>query len=451
VDEYGNSNMSVFVNFTSGYTALYPRKDHTADSLLDNLFALYATYGKFDQIHTDPGSDICSQAVAQLNAWFGVTHQTSLVNVHTSNGVENTNGRILRFLRTLVAEKQIQKRWSKPSVLLAIQFHLNDSLNSEFGVRPFDAMFGTEAGAYFHLPTAMAPAVASTERLKLLNEDLQLVRELCYKHKSKVIEGRLPDSPSHNKFSPGDLVLLHVEKPRATKLSPVYAGPFEVIRHYQNDVTCKHLVLHYVEKFHVSKLGMFHGTAEDAFKMALLDRDQHVVLHIDAHRGVPSHRTGMEFGTRFADGDYIWLPYSKDISTTEAFEKYCRQLTELQFLLITVKEAQIRVKLLNTTMVPAIPMQEFYLDLRYFGEKYYDDFQDVVPDAYSRRYFFLARFGTFQDSRQLKIDVRVPLRKQTILFNGYAYALYGKQLELPLDSVLVDADFAKRTPCVLSK
>jgi hypothetical protein len=196
---------------------------------------------------------------------------------------------------------------------------------------------------------------------------------------------------------------------------------------------------------------MFHGTAEDGFKMALLDRDQHIVLLIDAHRGVPSRRTGMEFGTRFADGDYLWLPYSTDIATTEAFEKYCRSLTELQFLLLTVKEAQIRVKLLNTNVVPAIVAQEFYLDLRYFGETYYDTFQDTTADAYSRRYFFLARYGQFHDARQLKIMVLIPLRKQTILFNGYSYALYGQQRELPQDGVLVDAEFAKHTPCVLSK
>ena len=452
VDEYGNSNLSVFVDLTTGQTALYPRKDHSADSLLDNLFVFYATYGKYDEIHTDPGSDICSQAVELLNAWFGVTHQTSLVDVHTSNGVENTNGRILRFLRTLVAEFGIKKKWSKPSILYAIQFHLNDFLNSEFGIRPFDATFGTESGAYFLLPTSMPPHVASNERLKLLNDDLRLVRELSYKHKAKIIESRLPSNPvSQNKFQPGDLVLYHVVKPRVSKLSPVYAGPFEVLSHYQNDVSCRHLVLHYVEKFHVDKLGMFHGTPEDGFKMALLDRDQHVVLLIDAHRGVPSRRTGMEFGTRFADGDYVWLPYSTDIASTEAFEKYCRRLTELQFLLITVKEAQIRVKLLNTNVIPAIPTTEFFLDLRYFGEKYYDDFQDTTADAYSRRYFFLARFGQFQDTRHIKIPVLIPLRKQTVLFNGYAYALYGTQKELPPDGVLVDAEFSKHTPCVLSK
>jgi RNase H-like domain found in reverse transcriptase len=452
VDEYGNSNLSVFVDLTTGQTALYPRKDHSADSLLDNLFCFYATYGKYDEIHTDPGSDICSQAVELLNAWFGVTHQTSLVDVHTSNGVENTNGRILRFLRTMVAEFGIKKKWSKPSILYAIQFHLNDFLNSEFGIRPFDATFGTDSGAYFLLPTSLPPHVASNERLKLLNDDLRLVRELSYKHKAKVTASRLPSNPiSQNKFQPGDLVLYHVAKPRVSKLSPVYAGPFEVLSHYQNDVSCRHLVLHYVEKFHVDKLGMFHGTPEDGFKMALLDRDQHVVLLIDAHRGVPSRRTGMEFGTRFADGDYIWLPYSTDIASTEAFEKYCKRLTELQFLLITVKEAQIRVKLLNTNVIPAIPTTEFFLDLRYFGEKYYDDFQDTTADAYSRRYFFLARFGQFQDTRHIKISVLIPLRKQTAIFNGYAYALYGTQKELPPDGVLVDAEFSKHTPCVLSK
>jgi hypothetical protein len=278
------------------------------------------------------------------------------------------------------------------------------------------------------------------------------VRDLSFKHKARMVGTRvLISPPGANQFQSGDHVLYHTGKQRDNKLSPSYAGPFEVLSHYQNDVTCRHLILHYIEKFHVSRLGMFHGSADEAAKMAMLDKDQHVVLSIDAHRGVPSRRMGMEFGVRFADGDYLWIPYSTDISTTEAFAKYCATQPELKFLLLTVKDIQIQVKLLNTTVLPPILKQEFFLDLRYFGEQFYDFFQDKVEDAYSKSYYFLAHYTDFHDSKSLKVRVSVPLRKQVIVFNGYAYALYGQVSQLPLNGTLVDAAFAALFPCVLQK
>ena len=450
-DDQGYNCLSVFIDLTTGQTALYPQKNHSADSLVDSLFSYYATYGRYDELHTDPGSDVCSAAVKQLNAWFKVFHRTSLVDVHTSNGVENTNGRILRFLLTLIAEKQVQKIWGRPSVTMAIQFHLNDTINSEYGVRPFDSTFGTEAGAYFLLPTGLPPAAAAAERLKALNEDLLIVRDLSYKHRSMVIAKRQPHAiKPQNRFQPGDLVLFDVGRPKASKLSPNYAGPFEVINQTKNDVTCRHVVLHFMQKFHVSKLGMFHGTPEEAQRMAMLDKNQHVVLFINAHRGVPSHRSGMEFGTQFADGDYIWLPYSTDISATEAFEKYCSSKHELQLLLLTTTEAQKRMKELNSMQLPLIINQKFYLPLRYFGEKFYDSLQDLFKDAYSQEYYYQAVYENFTDNRRLKVKVSVHVRSLKLIFNGVAYALYGQQDELPNGAVLVDREFLKNNPAVLN-
>jgi hypothetical protein len=198
----------------------------------------------------------------------------------------------------------------------------------------------SQALTIFSLPRCPASRCQRTPQAFERRPSSGLRTLVKYKHKAKITNFRLPnESVTQNKFQPGDLlVLFHFAKPRVSKRSPVYAGPFEVLSHYQNDVSCRHLVLHYFEKFYVDKLGMFHGTPEDGFKMAFLDRDQHVVLYIDAHRGVPSRHTGMEFGTRFADGDYLWLPYFTGIASTKAFETYCKRLTELQFLLITVKK-----------------------------------------------------------------------------------------------------------------
>ena len=74
------------------------------------------TFGVYDQIITDPGSDIMSQVVTQLNQWMGVVHLISLVGRHESKGVEGTNKQILRHIRTLVADERCIKKWGRPFI-----------------------------------------------------------------------------------------------------------------------------------------------------------------------------------------------------------------------------------------------------------------------------------------------------------------------------------------------
>jgi hypothetical protein len=306
-------------------------------------------------------------------------------------------------------------------------------------------------GAYFLLPQDLPPAAAASARLKALDEDLLIVRDLSYKHRAAIIEKRQkPNDRPQNIYQPGDLVLRDVGRPKESKLSPNYAGPYQVVSQTKNDVTCKHIVLHFIEKFHVTTLGMFHGTPEEAHRMALLDKNQHVVRYIDAHRGEPTHRTGMEFGTRFEDGDYLWLPYSKDISDTSAFARYCSSKLELQFLLLTARQAQKRIAELNAKVIPIEYLhRKFYLPLRFFGENFYDSFQDLFKDAYSTDYYYKAVYTDYHDLARRKIIVTVPDRSLKLILNGAQVAMYGQQEELPRNAIIVDRDFLKNNPAVL--
>ena len=44
---------------------------------------------------------------------------------------------------TLVYDENIKDNWSDPSIICLITFFLNDMVNSESGIRPFDAIFGS--------------------------------------------------------------------------------------------------------------------------------------------------------------------------------------------------------------------------------------------------------------------------------------------------------------------
>ena len=120
-DELGNTCLDVIVDLHSHHVQIYPRKTHQAEELARNLFSYYMTFGTYDQIITDPGSDIMGKAVTQLNAWLGLEHLVSVVGRHESNGVEGTNKQIIRHIRTLVHDERrsIQsgdtQKYTKPS------------------------------------------------------------------------------------------------------------------------------------------------------------------------------------------------------------------------------------------------------------------------------------------------------------------------------------------------
>ena len=59
----------------------YPVPEHSALYVAQSLNSFRVTYGHYDELATDPGSDMYLQ-------WIGTSHRVSLVDVHTSNGVE---------------------------------------------------------------------------------------------------------------------------------------------------------------------------------------------------------------------------------------------------------------------------------------------------------------------------------------------------------------------------
>ena len=90
-DKNGNTHLVVIVDHFKKYAWGWVAKDYTAISIATALFVYYCTFGVFDEVYTDPGSNILSEVVEQLNKWLQVKHVVALVDRHESNGVEGTN------------------------------------------------------------------------------------------------------------------------------------------------------------------------------------------------------------------------------------------------------------------------------------------------------------------------------------------------------------------------
>ena len=71
---------------------------------------------------------------------------------------------------------RVPKKWSDPTILSLVLFAINDGVNSETGVRPLDAMFGSEDSPYFRLPDSTDPSSITSAWVRGLDEDLRHIR-----------------------------------------------------------------------------------------------------------------------------------------------------------------------------------------------------------------------------------------------------------------------------------
>lgn len=147
------------------------------------------TYGSYDVLRSDPGSDILSQAVDAINKRWQLGRVVSLVDRHESNGNERLNQELLRHLRTLLCDERAMDCWDDDDYLGFVNFTINDQVNREIGMTPFIATFGDRDAAYFVLPEVDRDAPKHAKAyIDNLNKSLELVRTLNAEHQKKYIK-----------------------------------------------------------------------------------------------------------------------------------------------------------------------------------------------------------------------------------------------------------------------
>jgi hypothetical protein len=453
-DKHGNEYVNVVVVHATKLVALYPSPDKSAKAMALALFRFFATYGVYEELLSDPGSDLTSDVVKQLTAWYGVRHVFSLVDRHQSNGVEGTNKSILRHLRALIADERVKDRWSEPSVLCLVQYMLNSQVSHETGMVPFHAHFGTEDGTYLKLPETASASKSTQEFVRLLDEDLRALWAISKKHQDELVAKRgLNDAPHlQNQYQPGDLVLLQRDPsaPLPEKLAMRYTGPYEVIAQSKNDVSCRHLCVKTVHTFHVERLKIFHGGREAAERIARLDHDQYEIVDILYYRGSPDTRTTMEFFIRFADGDERWVTWSKDLFDSLPYEAFCRAHPPLFPLIFSVKEAQRRIVELNARPIDEVaPGLKIFVDLRSRGNSaWYNSIG--LPDSEKRTYVLHCTYGNWVGRQHRKIALYCTLMKVEYVVDHFFVQSYGLVTAFDVDRmVLVDMDLCKKYPRIL--
>jgi hypothetical protein len=151
-DANGNICCVVIVEHFSKFVGIYPAKDHSAIEMAKACFLHYIRYGRFEEVYSDPGSDLTSEIIRNLHVWLGQKHIFSLVDRHESNGVEPSNKKILSLARCLIHDERLMHKWSDDNIVSLIQHQCNAMPHSETGFSAFELKFGTLDKPYMILP-----------------------------------------------------------------------------------------------------------------------------------------------------------------------------------------------------------------------------------------------------------------------------------------------------------
>lgn len=446
VDKFGNYLLIVIVEHFSKFVSLHPVPDHSAENTARALFSHYVTYGKFEQVISDPGSDLMSHCIILLNNFLGQEKLVSIVDWHPSNGVEPTNKKLLAFVRQLTQDLRISHQWSDPTIIQLIAHACNSMLHSETNYSPMELKFGSADLPYMMLPDNEITAVHIPPILQQLNDNIKIIRELSHTYQQQLVVDRDNSSSTQNKYQPGDLVLFvySVTGEALTKTSSKYLGPYKVTSHVRNDVSVRNLITDAISVFHSSRLKPFFGTYVEAKEAALRDTEQYQIDHFIAYRGDPNVRTTVEFYILFVDGSYHWKQWSPDLFDTIQYEEFCTSIPQLFPLIYLTKIASTLIREINIRPILTVsPGTTVFMDLRAIGAGWYESLH--LPNCDFSVYVVPLTYTGWQNTQHTKIQCSVPsldfgwIGRNSV--NTFFVQCYGNCVVLQPNMTLITYDF----------
>ena len=427
IDENGYCACVMVVEFFARFPQAYPVKSYDANTLATVLFIHFFTFGMFDELADDPGSAMMSDVVTQLNRWLGVRHKVSLVGRHESNGCEGPIKQYLRHLRTLVFDERLKNRWASPTVISLINFHLCSYATSETGgFTPFQLKYGTQDASYFQLPNPGETGQRAATFIRLLDEDLRIIRTKSLQLQREIILERQKQDGPPQQYVVGDLILFnHKEKPSdmlPEKLFPRLLGPYRVISQAKNDITCEHLVNMDQQVLHNSRCIPFLGSEEDAFLVAKLDKNQFKVIAINYYKGNVHIRKSLIFNVTFEDNDLKELYHNADFTNTNVYQQYIKQYQWLIPLQYTSTELGTYRSKINKERI-IFAGTAGYLHLRYYDSDKLA-WYDTLPHPNKRKEYIVAAEIREFISNNRKVNIYVTVLNKHITLSHYEVQLY---------------------------
>jgi hypothetical protein len=429
----------IVVNIFTGFTLLHAVKDMEAETMAGVLLRIATTFGTFDKISSDPGSDLTSDAVESLMKYLGSEHKVSLVKRHESNGCEQRGKEILKHLRALVIDERCIERWADDKFLLFVQHLCNNQVDQHTKLTYFENQHGRASAIYSRIPNTDDPNVFKNKYIKALEVERSLVNKLLQEKWKKINHKRKSssDPASSLNFQPGDYVLYittgaendHIRA--GNKLIPIFLGPYLVLSHNKNDVQIKHIVMSTIRTEHVTNLKHYWGSLEDATTLAQADYNQYNINKIINYKGDPNLRTSLQFLVLFVnDNTPRWLLFNRDLTETVQFEIFVKERSELLYLLhIKTQEIKLKKMLRVQPILDVKPGDTIYVILAVYGYGWYENLK--LPFTDDKVYVVKMIYKKWLHNNKKSISVACPVYgNEPFDVNNEWVQLYGLHQKL---------------------
>jgi hypothetical protein len=337
-DENGNKFILVIIDNFSKYASLYATKSTTAISYCQALVSHMGIFGVCSKIRSDGGTQFTADICRTLAKLFGFSHHVILAYHPQANGiVERKNAEVMKHLRAVILVRQDKDRWSQ--YIPIVQRILNSTLDLESKVCPAELIFGNQLPILMPLvvenvnmeetdsiPVYLAQISASMSTLVLRSQEYL---------KNRFLDPTVSETAEPN-FKVGDYCLITYPTRAPHKLSPLYRGPFLIVKKIREDIfSVKDLLTGKILDFHVDRLRVFtkqpDAIGTSLVTLAAADRDEFVVEFIVDHRGSMKKSSKLDFRIRwqgYDESEDTWIPW-REAKQLEAMDLYLRDHPEI--------------------------------------------------------------------------------------------------------------------------
>jgi len=137
-NKLGMTMVLVVTDLFSRFTILSPLKDKTQESVAQELWKIFATFGPPCILQSDNGKEFVNAVIEKMTKLFGIEHRL------ISSYHPRANGAVERVNRTVkdMLKKHLNGATNWPIWLPFIQYCINSYVTRSHGSTPFAVLFG---------------------------------------------------------------------------------------------------------------------------------------------------------------------------------------------------------------------------------------------------------------------------------------------------------------------
>lgn len=163
-------------------------------------------------------------------------------------------------------------------------------------------------------------------------------------------------------------------------------------------------------------------------------------------------RTIIEFEIEFVVGTILWIDWSANIFSTIPYEDFCRKHPQLFPFLCYGKDAKRMIaNLKRSEIVEVHPGDTVYANLRSYGETWYKDQFQTLPDNYRLTYFLVYHYLSWANAKHTKLHaVRSLFKEKFIVDHVFVKTFGSNRILIPPTDILITKELCIAHPSIIS-